>query len=406
MLIFRSTTLRKTLSRSCLSTMSDTNNTVKRTASQKKRDKELAAELKLAKLEEKKAKQASQASATAANQKQKAAKKPAATDAYDPKRIEEGRYEWWEKQGFFKPQFAPDGKVKPAGKFVIPIPPPNVTGSLHMGHALTNALQDTMIRHARMCGKTTAWIPGCDYAGISTQSVVEKMLWKTEKKTRHDLGREKLVNIIWDWKDKYHKNITAQLKSLGGSMDWSREAFTMDENLSRAVRYTFIQLHDEGIIYRANRLVNWCTALATSLSNAEVENEDIERRTLLDVPGYERKVEFGVLTYFKYPLKEGKETIEVATTRPETMLGDTGIAVHPEDPRYQHLIGKFAQHPFLPDRTLLIFRDDTVEKDFGTGAVKITPAHDFNDFTRGQKAGLEFINIFTDDGKLNENAGS
>lgn len=359
------------------------------------------------KFQEKKAKQQQAAAAAPPPKaKEKKAVQPKATDAYDPKKVEAGRSQWWEDRGYFKPDFASnEEETKKAGKFVIPIPPPNVTGDLHMGHALTIALQDTMIRHARMKGKTTAWIPGCDHAGISTQSAVEKMLWKKQRKTRHDLGREKLVGIIWDWKDEKHKNITNQLKRLGGSMDWSREAFTMDENLSLAVRTAFIQLHDEGTIYRANRLVNWCTDLRTSLSNLEVDNIELEGRTLLTVPGYERKVEFGVITYFKYPIKGSDKTIEVATTRPETMLGDTAIAVHPEDPRYTDLVGKYAVHPFIPDRKIIIIADDEVERDFGTGAVKITPAHDNNDFVKGKKHNLEFINIFTDDGKLNENAG-
>ena len=286
-----------------------------------------------------------------------------------------------------------------------------------MGHALTNALQDTMIRHARMKGKTTAWIPGMDHAGISTQSVVEKMLWKTETKTRHDLGREAMVEKIWAWKHKYHANIKNQLKELGGSMDWSREAFTMDDNLSRAVKLTFVQLYDEGSIYRANRLVQWCTALSTTLSNLEVKNIELEGRKKLDVPGYEKKIEFGVLTYFRYPIEdstggsltgkyEGKEFIEIATTRPETMLGDTAIAVHPDDERYQHFVGKYAIHPFLPNRKMIIIADEDVDKAFGTGAVKITPAHDPNDFIKGQRHGLEFINILNDDGTMNDNAGT
>lgn len=337
-------------------------------------------------------------------------------DAYEPRKIEDGRYEWWESRDYFKPEFTKDGKIKPEGKFVIPIPPPNVTGALHMGHALTNALQDTMIRHARMKGKTTAWIPGMDHAGISTQSVVEKMLWKMEGKTRHDLGREAMVEKIWDWKHKYHANISKQLKKLGGSMDWTREAFTMDENLSRAVKTTFVQLYEEGIIYRANRLVNWCSALSTSLSNLEVKNQELTGRTKIKVPGYDKMIEFGVLTYFRYPIKdssggsltgkyEGKEFIEVATTRPETMLGDTAVAVHPKDERYKHLVGKYAIHPFIPDREVIIIADEEVEMDFGTGAVKITPAHDPNDFIKGQRHKLEFINVLNDDGSMNNNAG-
>ncbi|KAJ5510931.1 Aminoacyl-tRNA synthetase class 1a anticodon-binding [Penicillium expansum] len=360
-----------------------------------KTEKELERDRKKAeknkKFEEKQAAKAKAAASKAAAPKVEKKAKPEkdkTADAYDPIAIEAGRLEWWEERDLFKPEFGPDGKVKPEGSFVIPIPPPNVTGSLHMGHALTNALQDTMIRWQRMKGKTTLWLPGMDHAGISTQSVVEKMLWKKEKKTRHDIGREAMVNLIWDWKDEYHKNIKNALRRLGGSFDWSREAFTMDPNLSAAVTETFVRLHEEGIIYRANRLVNW----------------EIEGRTLLDVPGYDKKVEFGVLTHFCYEIDGSTERIEIATTRPETMVGDTGIAVHPDDKRYQHLIGKSARHPFL-DRLLPIVADPEVEPEFGTGAVKITPAHDFNDFNRGKAHNLEFISVMNDDGTFNKHAG-
>jgi valyl-tRNA synthetase len=234
--------------------------------------------------------------------------------------------------------------------------------------------------------------------------VVEKMLWKKEKKTRLDLGREAFTKLVWNWKDEYHQRINHAQKLMGGSMDWSREAFTMDENLTAATMETFCRLHDEGLIYRSDRLVNWCTQLNTALSNLEVENKEITGRTLLDVPGYEKKVEFGVLTYFKYPIEGSDDTLEVATTRPETMLGDSGIAVNPEDPRYTHLVGKSARHPFT-NRLLPIVADTYVDKEFGTGAVKLTPAHDFNDYQLGQRHGLEFINILNDDGTLNENAG-
>ena len=326
--------------------------------------------------------------------------------AYIPKVVESGWYSWWEKQGFFEPEFV-DGKVKSEGYFVIPEPPPNVTGALHMGHALPNALQDTMIRWNRMRGLTTLWLPGCDHAGISTQSVVENMLWRRKGQTRYDLGRKKFVDTVWDWKEEYHQKINSVLKRMGGSFDWTREAFTMDDNLSAAVTETFVQLHEEGIIYRANRLVNWCTKLNTALSNLEVDNKDLEGRTLLEVPGYERKVEFGVLTHFYYEIDGtgGKEKIEVATTRPETMLGDSGIAVNPKDERYQHLVGKKAKHPFV-DRLMPIFTDEYVDPEFGTGAVKITPAHDPNDFNLGQRHNLKFINILNDNGTMNHNTGS
>ncbi|KAI1341522.1 tRNA synthetases class I-domain-containing protein [Xylariaceae sp. FL0016] len=326
--------------------------------------------------------------------------------AYNPVAVESAWYQWWEKSGFFQPTFKPDGAVKDDGAFVIVIPPPNVTGALHMGHALGNSLQDTMIRWARMHGKTTLWLPGCDHAGISTQSVVENMLWRKQGKTRHDLGRTKFVDTVWEWKEDYHKRINNAQRKMGGSQDWSREAFTMDKNLSAAVTKTFVQLHEEGIIYRANRLVNWCTKLNTALSNLEVDNKDLNGRTLLDVPGYDKKVEFGVIVHFKYPIEGSSETIEVATTRVETMLGDTGIAVNPKDERYKHLVGKNAVHPFIEGRLLPIVADDYVDLEFGTGAVKITPAHDPNDFALGQRHNLKFINILTDDGLMNENAGS
>lgn len=290
--------------------------------------------------------------------------------AYNPIAVESAWYEWWEKEGFFKPQFKEDGSVKDEGSFVIVIPPPNVTGALHMGHALGTALQDTMIRYNRMHGKTTLWLPGCDHAGISTQSVVENMLWRRQNKTRHDLGRPKFIETVWEWKDDYHKRINNATRKMGASCDWTREAFTMDANLSAAVMETFVRLHEEGIIYRANRLVNWCTKLNTALSNLEVSNKELNGRTLLDVPGYEKKIEFGVICHFRYPIADSDEFIEVATTRIETMLGDTGIAVHPNDERYKHLVGKTAVHPFIEGRLLPIVADDYVEAEFGTGCVK------------------------------------
>ena len=325
--------------------------------------------------------------------------------AYIPSVVESAWYDWWEKEGFHQPEFQKDGKVKEKGYFVVSIPPPNVTGALHIGHALATALQDALIRWNRMKGLTVLYVPGCDHAGLSTQSVVENMLYRRRNGlTRHDLGREKFVETVWEWKEEYHSKINTVLRRLGGSMDWTREAFTMSPTLSKAVRQTFVQLHDEGLIYRANRLVNWCTKLSTALSNLEVDQKELEGSTKLDVPGYDKKIEFGSIWNFKYPIDGTDATIEVATTRPETMLGDTGIAVHPEDDRYRHLIGKKARHPFV-DRLLPIFGDETVERDFGTGAVKITPAHDFNDFRRGKQHGLDFINILNDDGTMNADAG-
>jgi valyl-tRNA synthetase len=289
--------------------------------------------------------------------------------AYIPTVVESAWYAWWEKEGFFKPELTADGNVKEEGMFEIPMPPPNVTGALHMGHAITNALQDTMVRWNRMQGKSTLWVPGCDHAGIATQTVVENMLWRREKKTRHDLGRKEFIEKVWEWKGEYHSKINNAVRRMGSSVDWSREAFTMDANLSEAVTETFVRLHEEGVIYRANRLVNWCTKLNTAISNLEVDNKELEGRTLIDVPGYDRKVEFGVITHFKYQLEGSEETIEVATTRPETMLGDTGIAVNPKDDRYKHFVGKTAKHPFIADRKLPIFADEYVDMEFGTGGM-------------------------------------
>ncbi|KAL1311633.1 hypothetical protein AAFC00_001743 [Neodothiora populina] len=325
--------------------------------------------------------------------------------AYIPSVVESAWYDWWEKEKFHEPEFDADGNVKAKGYFVISEPPPNVTGALHCGHALATSLQDTLIRWNRMRGLTTLYLPGCDHAGISTQSVVENMLWRRQGKTRHDLGREKFTQTVWDWKNEYHSKINKVLRRMGGSFDWTREAFTMDANLSAAVSETFVRLHEEGYIYRSNRLVNWCTKLNTALSNLEVDNKELEGRTMLDVPGYDRKIEFGVITHFKYPIEGSDETIEVATTRIETMFGDTGIAVHPDDKRYTHLIGKKAKHPFV-DRLLPIFADEYVDPEFGTGAVKITPAHDPNDFNLGTKHKLEFINVLNDNGTMNKNAGA
>ncbi|ORY80354.1 cytoplasmic valine-tRNA ligase Vrs1/Vas1 [Protomyces lactucae-debilis] len=328
-----------------------------------------------------------------------------ALKAYNPLAVESAWYSWWEKEGFFEPEFGPDGKVKPAGVFSMAAPPPNVTGALHIGHALTIAIQDSLSRWHRMRGKTVLFLPGFDHAGLSTQSAVEKQLWKEEKKTRHDFSRPDFLKLVMAWKEKYHMRIKGQMKRLGVSFDWTREAFTMDDNLSAAVAETFVTLHQEGIIYRANRLVNWCTKLSTTLSNLEVDNKELEGRTLLNVPGYEKPVEFGAITSFAYPIEGTDEKIIVATTRPETMLGDTGIAVHPDDDRYKHLHGKFAIHPLLNRKIPIVLDDVLVDMAFGTGAVKVTPAHDPNDYECGKRHNLEFITILNDDGTFNEHCG-
>lgn len=339
--------------------------------------------------------------------------------AYNPIAVEAAWYEWWEEKGFFQPrykegteQLLPDGRnytgeVRDEGVFVIPAPPPNVTGSLHTGHALAAALQDTMSRWNRMKGKTVLWVPGFDHAGISTQAVVENRLIKLEGKSRHDYGREKFLEKVWEWKDEYQQKIMTQTKRMGSSSDWNRVAFTMDDNLSRAVREAFVTLHKKGMLYRANRLVNWCCKLTTTLSNLEVDQKELTGRTMLSVPGYDpkEKFEFGAITSFAYEIEDSDERIIVATTRPETMLGDTAIAVHPDDPRYTHLHGKFAKHPFVNRRIPIVCDPITVDMAFGTGAVKITPAHDANDYECGKRHNLEFINLLNDDGTYNENAG-
>lgn len=328
-----------------------------------------------------------------------------ALKAYVPANVESSWYDWWVQKGFFEPQFTSNGDIKPEGKFVIPAPPPNVTGALHIGHALTISLQDTLVRYNRMQGRTTLFIPGFDHAGISTQSVVEKNVWKQTGKTRHDFGREKFVGLVWDWKEEYHKRIKSQITALGASYDWTREAFTMDEKRYPAVEEAFVRLFEDGSLYRAKRLVNWCCALRTTLSNLEVVNKEVPGRTQLKVPGYDKPVEFGVITSFAYPVIGSDEKLVVATTRPETVFGDTAVAVHPEDPRYKHLHGKKLKHPLLDREVPVVCDSEAVDMEFGTGAVKITPAHDPNDYETGKRHNLEFISVINDDGLLNEHAG-
>ena len=267
------------------------------------------------------------------------------------------------------------------------IPPPNVTGSLHMGHALNNTLQDVLIRVHRMQGRNTLWQPGTDHAGIATQMVVERQLGE-QGVTRHDLGRDAFISKVWDWKAESGGTITQQLRRLGASCDWSRERFTMDDGLSDAVKKVFVALHKKGLIYRDKRLVNWDPKLHTAISDLEVEQREVA----------------GKLWHFRYPI-EGREGefITVATTRPETMLGDTGVAVHPEDERYLSLIGKYCIQPITGQR-LLIVGDEYADPEQGSGAVKMTPAHDFNDFEVGKRHKLEMINIFDADAHVNEDA--
>lgn len=329
--------------------------------------------------------------------------------SYDPKIVEDGWYSWWVKEGFFKPEYNEDEKNLPCQdpdnkNFTIIIPPPNVTGSLHMGHALTNAIEDSLTRWNRMRGKRTLWNPGCDHAGIATQSVVEKKIKREQNKSRHDLGREKFIQEVWKWKDANGSRIYEQLKGLGASLDWDREAFTMSERCCKAVEAAFIQLHEKGLIYRSDRLVNWSCQLTSAISDIEVDKRELLGRTLLAVPGYDEAVEFGVITSFAYKIEGSDEEIVVATTRIETMLGDVAVAVHPTDVRYKHLVGKMAIHPFI-SRKLLIVADTFVDPNFGTGAVKITPAHDQNDYECGKRFNLPFISVINKTGNMMDNCG-
>ncbi len=301
---------------------------------------------------------------------------------YNPKEVEKKWYQFWLNKKYFHAVI--DKKKKP---FCIVIPPPNVTGSLHMGHALNNVLQDVVIRQKRMEGYVSLWLPGTDHAGIATQNVVEQQL-ESEGLTRQDLGREKFIERVWQWKEKYGNTIITQLKRLGASCDWDRERFTMDEGCSQAVNTVFISLYKQGLIYRDNYIINWCPRCHTALSDIEVEHQDIK----------------GNLWYVKYPLKNSSEFITIATTRPETMLGDTAVAVNSQDARYKHLVGKTAILPIL-NRELPIIADDYVDKEFGTGALKVTPAHDPNDFEIGNRHNLQRINVLTSEGQINENGG-
>lgn len=331
--------------------------------------------------------------------------------AYNPEHVEQSWFEWWEKKGYFTPSEPSESDpYLPENTFVIPAPPPNVTGALHIGHALTISIQDSLIRWHRMRGFRVLFNPGFDHAGIATQAVVENRIAKTEGKTRHDYGREAFIDKVFAWKDDYQGRISKQMRRLGASYDYSREAFTMDDMRSKAVTEAFCRLYEDGIIYRANRLVNWCCKLTTTLSTLEVDQKQLNGRTLMSVPGYDPKerIEFGVIISFAYEIADStsNEKIVVATTRIETMLGDTAVAVHPDDERYKHLHGKLVKHPFIPERKIPIVTDAiAVDMEFGTGAVKMTPAHDPNDYEVGSRHKLEFINILNDDGTLNDHAG-
>ena len=301
---------------------------------------------------------------------------------YEPQQVENKIYQMWEDNGYF----CPSGK-KDAKPFTIVMPPPNVTGQLHMGHAMDATLQDTLIRFKRMQGFDTLWVPGVDHAGIATQIKVEEELRK-EGLTRYDLGREKFLERVWDWKHKYGNRIVEQQKKLGASCDWDRARFTMDDGCSAAVREVFVSLYEQGLIYKGSRIINWCPHCVTALSDAEVE--------YVDKPGH--------LWHIRYPLTDGSGEVVVATTRPETMLGDTGVCVNPNDERYQHIIGKTVMLP-LVNKEIPIVADDYAEMEFGTGCVKMTPAHDPNDFEVGLRHNLEVVRVLNDNGAVNELGG-
>ena len=307
---------------------------------------------------------------------------PEIPKAYEPGRIERDWYNFWLKQGYFTPEIDP--KKKP---FVIIMPPPNVTGELHLGHALTTTLEDVMVRWQRMKGKPTLWLPGTDHAGIATQVVVEQRLAE-QSVTRRDVGREKFLQVAWEWVNNSRASINLQHQMLGASCDWTRERFTLDEGPSKAVRTAFVNLYNKGLIYRGERIINWCPRCQTALSDLEVEHKEIN----------------GHLYYIRYPLAAESGFITVATTRPETFFGDTAVAVNPEDVRYKDLIGKKVVLPII-DKQIPVIADDAVDVSFGTGALKITPAHDPTDFEVGQRHNLPLVDIMNPDATLNENAG-
>jgi valyl-tRNA synthetase len=302
--------------------------------------------------------------------------------AYDPAQVEQKWYRFWLEQRYFHADAS-----TPKAPYSIVIPPPNVTGALHMGHALTVTIQDILIRWRRMGAYNAMWLPGTDHAGIATQMVVERRLQALEGKSRHDLGREEFLRRVWQWKEQYGNRINEQLKVMGASLDWDRARFTMDEGLSVAVREAFVRLYDDGLIYRAERLINWCSQCYTALSDLEVEHSETE----------------GTLWHIAYPTGDGGRLV-VATTRPETMLGDTAVAVHPEDDRFKHLVGKQVELPLTGRKIPVIGDAILVDREFGTGAVKVTPGHDFNDFETGQRHNLPAISILDKEGKLNQNA--
>uniref|UniRef100_A0A8C6U9V9 Valine--tRNA ligase, mitochondrial n=1 Tax=Neogobius melanostomus TaxID=47308 RepID=A0A8C6U9V9_9GOBI len=319
--------------------------------------------------------------------------------AYSPDYVESSWYQWWEKEGFFRPEQHDSLPHAVERTFSMCIPPPNVTGTLHLGHALTVAVEDALVRWRRMQGHRVLWLPGCDHAGIATQTVVERKLLRESGRRRQDMGRDEFLQEVWMWKNEKGEEIYSQLRRMGASLDWTRACFTMDPGFSRAVTEAFVRLCDSGLIYRSEALINWSCALQSAISDIEVDSKELSGRTMLPVPGYERPVEFGTMLTFAYPIEGHDGEVAVSTTRPETMLGDVAIAVHPEDPRYQAVHGKQCRHPFTGE-LLPIITDSMVDMQLGTGAVKVTPAHDHTDFLLSQRHSLPYVTVIGEDGTM------
>ncbi|XP_076013348.1 valine--tRNA ligase, mitochondrial isoform X2 [Genypterus blacodes] len=319
--------------------------------------------------------------------------------SYCPEYVESSWYQWWEKEGFF----SPEQQERPAHavdrNFSLCIPPPNVTGTLHLGHALTVAIEDALVRWRRMQGYKVVWVPGCDHAGIATQTVVERMLLREKGKRRQDFTREEFLQEVWRWKNEKGDEIYEQLRRLGASLDWKRACFTMDPGFSRAVTEAFVRLSDSDLIYRSEALVNWSCSLESAISDIEVDSLELSKKTMLSVPGYDNKVEFGTMFSFAYPVEGHDGEVIVSTTRPETMLGDVAVAVHPDDPRFQSLHGKQCIHPFT-NKLLPIITDTMVDMELGTGAVKVTPAHDHADFLLSKRHSLPHVTVIGGDGRM------
>ncbi|XP_017286196.1 valine--tRNA ligase, mitochondrial isoform X1 [Kryptolebias marmoratus] len=324
--------------------------------------------------------------------------------SYSPEYVESCWYQWWEKEGFFSPEQHERLSHGVDQTFSLCIPPPNVTGTLHVGHALTVAVQDALARWKRMQGYRVLWVPGCDHAGIATQTVVERRLLRDQGKHRQDFTREEFLQEVWKWKNEKGEEIYHQLRKLGASLDWSRACFTMDPGFSRAVTAAFVRLCDSDLIYRSEGLVNWSCALQSAISDIEVDSVEVSGQTMLSVPGYENKVEFGALYTFAYPVEGHDGRVAVSTTRPETMLGDVAVAVHPDDPRYQSFHGKQCRHPFT-NRLIPVITSTTVDMELGTGAVKVTPAHDHKDFLLSRRHTLPHVSVILGDGTMAPSCG-